>query len=55
MFNSAGREWEAHNVKRNVETYLDRSDRLETAQKTLGLVQTVIAFVIVYRKFRSKK
>jgi hypothetical protein len=55
LFNQPGREWEAVNVKRPTNSYVEKKDKVDLARKTLGLVQLVLSAVVLFKKFRSKK
>ena len=49
MFNQPGREWEAHNISKNADSYVAKT------QKALSLVQLALSVFVFVRKIRGKK
>lgn len=49
-----GAQWEAVNVKRPVSSYVEKGDKLVTAQKALGFVQLALSILVFVKKFKKK-
>jgi hypothetical protein len=52
--NTPGGQWEALNVKRPASAYVEKRDKVATAQKALGLAQLALSIFVFVKGLKKK-
>jgi hypothetical protein len=52
--NTPGGQWEALNVKRPASAYVEKRDKVATAQKALGLAQLALSIFVFVKGLKKR-